>query len=128
MTFQKRFSIKILIRALSLMLGLSAANLITWKTAYAASSETKQQLTITMESLRAAGSASASGNALLARQNYDKAKANWNAAEPSISKKEAQEMRELFSTLDGQLSKNTAADDVKSTISDMIDELREDMK
>jgi len=129
MVFSKQFRGRTAILALSLTIGLLV--ILTageWKAAHAASPQTQQQLNNAIQSLHAVESAYSSGNTSEAHRDYDKAKSSWTSAAPTVSKKEAQELQVLFDTLGGQLSKQGASDDVKSTISDMIDELQEHMK
>ncbi len=118
-------SIQSLLLTAGLAIGLTVGG---WGTvANAASPQTRQQLGDAIQSLQAAGTAYAAGNAQEARQAYDKAKTSWSSAELGISKKEAHELSILFDTLGGQISKGDSADDIKSSISDTIDELRENM-
>lgn len=79
-------------------------------------------------SLRAVDTAYASGNAAEAQTRFREARAEWNGVAPRISKREAREQQLLFDSLDKQLKSGAPAGQVKSTISGMLDELREDIE
>lgn len=129
MTLIKHISGAFAVAALFLMIGQLTGRGYPWAgAAVAASPQTKQELNNIILSLRAADSAYASGNGAEAQAKYGQAKSTWEGISSAISKKEAREVQVLFDTLGQQLSKKAAPADVKSTISDMIDELQEDIE
>ncbi len=81
-----------------------------------------------VSSLRAVDTAYASGNAAEAQTRFREAHAAWNGVAPRISAREAREQQLLFDSLDKQLKSGAPASQVKSTISGMLDELREDIE
>ena len=101
-------------------------------TAFAASakekSQARQSLNQVVSSLRAVDTAYASGNAAEAQTRFAQARSAWNSIAPSISAREAREQQLLFDSLDNQLKSSAPATQVKSTISGMLDELREDIE
>jgi hypothetical protein len=54
-------------------------------------------------------------------------KSNWNKVAPAISAREAREAQLLFDSLGTKLKGGAPAAEVKSTVSGMIEELREDI-
>jgi len=79
-------------------------------------------------SLRAVDTAYASGNAAEAQTRFREARVEWNVVAPRISAREAREQQLLFDSLGNQLKSGAPAGQVKSTISGMLDELREDIE
>jgi len=80
-----------------------------------------------MGSLRAVDTAYASGNAAEAQTRFKEARAQWNDLAPRVSAREAREQQLLFDSLDKQLASGAPATEVKSTVSGMLEELREDI-
>jgi len=80
-----------------------------------------------MSSLRAVDTAYASGNAAEAQTRFTEARAEWNGIAPKVSAREAREQQLLFDSLDKELKSGAPATKVKSTVSGMLDELREDI-
>jgi hypothetical protein len=99
--------------------------------ALAASAQQKNQarrsLDGVMNSLRAVDTAYASGNSAEARTRFQQARSSWNSISPVISTREAREAQLLFQSLDGQLNSGAPASQVRSTVSGMLEELREDI-
>ena len=91
-------------------------------------SQGRQSLDRVVSSLRAVATAYASGNAAEAQTQFEQARSAWNSIAPSISAREAREQQLLFDSLDNQLKSGAPATKVKSTISGMLDELREDIE
>jgi hypothetical protein len=91
-------------------------------------SEGRQSLNVIMSSLRAVDTAYASGNAAEAQTRFSHARSAWNSIAPKISAREAREQQLLFDSLENQLKTSAPATKVKSTISGMLDELREDIE
>ena len=91
-------------------------------------SEGRQSLNVVMTSLRAVDTAYASGNAAEAQTRFGQARSAWNSIAPRISAREAREQQLLFDSLDNELKSGAPATKVKSTISGMLDELREDIE
>ncbi len=81
-----------------------------------------------VSSLRAVDTAYASGNAAEAQTRFREARAAWNGVAPRISAREAREQQLLFDSLDKQLKSGAPATQIKSTVSGMLDELREDIE
>ena len=79
-------------------------------------------------SLRAVDTAYASGNAAEAQTRFREARVEWNVIAPRISAREARVQQLLFDSLGNQLKSGAPAGQVKSTISGMLDELREDIE
>jgi len=125
----KRLSSAIMIAALFLTFGQLANHGHLWASAALAESpQSKQEFNNVIHSLQAADSAYAAGNNAEAQAKYSQAKSSWNNVASAISKKEAHEVQILFDTLSTQLNKKAAPADIKSTISDMVDELHEDIE
>jgi hypothetical protein len=78
-------------------------------------------------SLRSVDTAYASGNAAEAQSKYEEARSNWDKVAPSISAREAREQQLLFDSLGKKLKDGAPPKDVKSTVSGMLEELREDI-
>jgi hypothetical protein len=91
-------------------------------------SEGRQSLNVVVSSLRAVDTAYASGNAAEAQTRFSQARSAWDSIAPRISAREAREQQLLFDSLDKQLKSGVPATQVKSTISGMLDELREDIE
>ena len=81
-----------------------------------------------VSSLRAVDTAYASGNAAEAQTRFREARAAWTGVAPRISAREAREQQLLFDSLDKQLKSGAPATQIKSTVSGMLDELREDIE
>ncbi|MDA8233105.1 MAG: hypothetical protein M0006_17380 [Magnetospirillum sp.] len=108
---------------------LTVGQLPPWASkAVAASSQTKQEFNNIILSLQAADSAYAAGNNAEAQAKYNQAKSRWNQVSAAISKSEAHEVQTLFDALGDQMKKKAPATEIKSTISDMVDELHEDIE
>lgn len=91
-------------------------------------SQSRQSLERVRSSLRAVDTAYASGNAAEAQTRLEEARSAWNDVAPSISTREAREQQLLLDSLNNQLKSGAPATKVKSTISGMLDELREDIE
>jgi hypothetical protein len=101
------------------------------QSALAASSQEKAEarnyLNQVTASLRSVDTAYASGNAAEAQSKYEEARSNWDKVAPAISAREAREQQLLFDSLGKKLKDGAPAEDVKSTVSGMLEELREDI-
>ena len=99
--------------------------------ALAASAQEKAQarnsLNQVTAALRSVDTAYASGNAAEAQTKFEEARSNWNKVAPVISAREAREAQLLFDSLDKKLKDGAPAAQVKSTVSGMLGELREDI-
>ena len=91
-------------------------------------SHSRQSLDRVVSSLRAVDTAYASGNAAEAQTRLEDARSAWNDVAPSISTREAREQQLLLDSLGNQLKSGAPPTQVKSTISGMLDELREDIE
>ncbi len=91
-------------------------------------SQGRQSLDRVVSSLRAVDTAYASGNAAEAQTQFAQARSAWNSIAPSIFAREAREQQLLFDSLGNELKSGAPATKVKSTISGMLDELREDIE
>jgi hypothetical protein len=91
-------------------------------------SQARQSLAGVMNSLRAVDTAYASGNSAEARTRFQQARSDWNTISPVISTREAREAQLLFQSLDSQLKSGAPATRVRSTVSGMLEELREDIE
>ena len=78
-------------------------------------------------SLRSVDTAYASGNAAEDQSKYEEARSNWDKVAPAISAREAREQQLLFDSLGKKLKDGAPPKDVKSTVSGMLEELREDI-
>ena len=100
-------------------------------TALAASSQQKAEarnyLNQVTASLRSVDTAYASGSAAEAQSKYEEARSNWDKVAPAISAREAREQQLLFDSLGKKLKDGAPPKDVKSTVSGMLEELREDI-
>jgi hypothetical protein len=99
--------------------------------ALAASAQEKAQarnsLNQVTASLRSVDTAYASGNAAEAQTKFDEARSNWDKIAPVISAREAREQQLLFDSLGKKLKDGAPPAQVKSTVSGMLEELREDI-
>jgi hypothetical protein len=77
--------------------------------------------------LRSVDTAYASGNAAEAQSKFEEAKSNWDKVSPAISAREAREAQLLFDSLGKKLKDGAPPAQVKSTVSGMLEELREDI-
>jgi hypothetical protein len=91
-------------------------------------SQSRQSLERVRSSLRAVDTVYASGNAAEAQTRFEEARSAWNDVAPSISAREAREQQLLLDSLGDQLKNSAPATRVKSTISGMLSELREDIE
>ncbi|MFL5239038.1 MAG: hypothetical protein ACJ8EL_15835 [Rhizomicrobium sp.] len=91
-------------------------------------SQGRQSLDRVMSSLRAVDTAYASGNAAEAQTRFGQARSAWNSIAPSISAREAREAQLMFDSLGSQLKSGAPATQVRSTVSGMLDEIREDIE
>ena len=91
-------------------------------------SQSRQSLERVRSSLRAVDTAYASGNAAEAQTRFEEARSAWNEVAPSISTREAREQQLLLDSLGNQVKSGAPPTQVKSTISGMLDELREDIE
>jgi hypothetical protein len=89
--------------------------------------QARQSLSQVMSSLRAVDTAYASGNSAEARTRFEQARSSWNSISPVISAREAREQQLLFQSLDSQLTSGAPANQVRRTVSGMLEELREDI-
>jgi hypothetical protein len=89
--------------------------------------EARNYLNQVTASLRSVDTAYASGNAAEAQTKFEEARSNWNKVAPAISAREAREAQLLFDSLGGKLKDGAPAAQVKSTVSGMLEELREDI-
>ena len=89
--------------------------------------EARNYLNQVTASLRSVDTAYASGNAAEAQTKFDEARSNWNKVAPVISAREAREQQLLFDSLGSKLKDGAPAAQVKSTVSGMLEELREDI-
>jgi hypothetical protein len=89
--------------------------------------QARNDLNVVMASLRSVDTAYASGNAAEAQTKFEEARSTWNKIAPTISAREAREAQLLFDSLGKKLQANAPATDVKSTVSGMLEELREDI-
>ena len=89
--------------------------------------EARNYLNQVTASLRSVDTAYASGNAAEAQSKYEEARSNWDKVAPAISAREAREQQLLFDSLGKKLKEGAPPKDVKSTVSGMLEELREDI-
>ena len=99
--------------------------------AWAASAQEKVQARSSLNqvtaALRSVDTAYASGNAAEAQTKFEEARSNWDKIAPAISAREAREQQLLFDSLGKKLKDGAPPKDVKSTVSGMLEELREDI-
>ena len=114
--------------------GLSGLGYQGWystESALAASAQEKAQARTSLNqvtaALRSVDTAYASGNAAEAQTKFEEARSNWNKVAPAISAREAREAQLLFDSLGKKLQDGAPPAQVKSTVSGMLEELREDI-
>ena len=111
--------------------GLGYHGWYSTEVALAASAQEKAQarnsLNQVTASLRSVDTAYASGNAAEAQTKFDEARSNWDKIAPVISAREAREQQLLFDSLGKKLKDGAPPAQVKSTVSGMLEELREDI-
>ena len=111
--------------------GLGYQGWYSTEVALAASAQEKAQARSSLNqvtaSLRSVDTAYASGNAAEAQTKFDEARSNWDKIAPVISAREAREQQLLFDSLGKKLKDGAPPKDVKSTVSGMLEELREDI-
>ena len=111
--------------------GLGYHGWYSTETALAVSAQEKAQARSSLNqvtaALRSVDTAYASGNAAEAQSKYDEARSNWDKVAPAISAREAREQQLLFDSLGKKLKDGAPPKDVKSTVSGMPEELREDI-
>jgi len=99
--------------------------------ALAASAQEKAQARTSLNqvtaSLRSVDTAYASGNAAEAQSKFEEAKSNWDKVSPAISAREAREAQLLFDSLGKKLKDAAPPAQIKSTVSGMLEEFREDI-
>jgi hypothetical protein len=101
--------------------------LYSTEVALAASAQERNSLNQVTAALRSVDTAYASGNAAEAQTKFEEARANWDKIAPVISAREAREQQLLFDSLGKKLKDGAPPKDVKSTVSGMLEELREDI-
>jgi hypothetical protein len=89
--------------------------------------QARNDLNIMMALLRSVDTAYASGNAADAQAKFEQARPAWNNVAPRISAREAREAQLLFDDLGKKLQASAPPKEVKSTVSGMLEELREDI-
>ena len=89
--------------------------------------EARTSLNQVTAAARSVDTAYASGNAAEAQSKYEEARSNWDKVAPAISAREAREQQLLFDSLGKKLKDGAPPKDVKSTVSGMLEELREDI-
>ena len=114
--------------------GLSGLGYHGWystEIALAASAQDKAQarnsLNQVTTALRSVDTAYASGNAAEAQTKFEEARSNWDKVAPVISAREAREQQLLFDSLGKKLQESAPPAQIKSTVSGMLEELREDI-
>jgi hypothetical protein len=114
--------------------GLSGLGYHGWynsKVAFAASAQEKAQarnsLNQVTAALRSIDTAYASGNAAEAQTKFEEARSNWDKVAPVISAREAREAQLLFDSLGKKLKDSAPPAQIKSTVSGMLEEFREDI-
>jgi hypothetical protein len=124
----------IIVALLALNGGLSALGYHGWygaEVALAASAQEKAQarnsLNLVTAALRSVDTAYASGNAAEAQTKFEEARSSWDKVAPVISAREAREAQLLFDSLGKKLKDSAPAAQVKSTVSGMLEEFREDI-
>jgi hypothetical protein len=93
-----------------------------------AQTQERQALDRMRRSLQAVDVAYASGNRAEAQTRFAQARASWNSIARKIDAREAREQQLLLDSLASQLRSGAPATQVRSTISGMLDELREDIE
>jgi hypothetical protein len=89
--------------------------------------EARKDLDQVMASLQGVDTAYASGNAAEAQSKFEQARSSWGKVSSAISAREAREAQLLFDSLGKKLNDGAPAAQVKSTVSGMLEELREDI-
>jgi ribosomal protein S20 len=119
---------------LALNSGLSGLGYHGWYStgaALAASAQEKAQarnsLSQVTAALRSIDTAYASGNAAEAQTRFEEARSNWDKVAPVISAREAREAQLLFDSLGKRLKDGAPPAQIKSTVSGMLEEFREDI-
>ena len=111
--------------------GLGYHGWYSTEVALAASAQEKAQarnsLNQVTAALRSVDTAYASGNAAEAQTKFEEARSNWDKIAPVISAREAREQQLLFDSLGKKLQDSAPPAQVKSTVSGMLEELREDI-
>jgi hypothetical protein len=111
--------------------GLGHNGLFSPEAALAASPQQKAQarndLNQVMAALRSVDTAYASGNGAEAQTRFSEARTTWDKVAPAISAREAREAQLLFDSLGTKLKSGAPPAEVKSTVSGMLEELREDI-
>jgi hypothetical protein len=111
--------------------GLGYHGLYSAGAALAASAQEKAAARSSLNQVTAAlgsvDTAYASGNAAEAQTKFEEARGNWDKIAPVISAREAREQQLLFDSLGKKLKDGAPPKDVKSTVSGMLEELREDI-
>ena len=111
--------------------GLGYHGWYSTETGLAASAQEKAQARTSLNqvtaALRSVDTAYASGNAAEAQTKFEEARANWDKIAPVISAREAREQQLLFDSLGKKLKDSAPPAQVKSTVSGMLEELREDI-
>ena len=111
--------------------GLGYQGWYSTEVALAASAQEKAQarnsLNQVTASLRSVDTAYASGNAAEAQTKFDEARSNWDKIAPVISAREAREQQLLFDSLGKKQKDGAPPKAVKSPVSGMLEELREDI-
>ena len=114
--------------------GLSGLGYHGWYStgaALAASAQEKAQarnsLSQVTAALRSIDTAYASGNAAEAQTKFEEARSNWDKVAPVISAREAREAQLLFDSLGKKLKDGAPPAQIKSTVSGMLEEFREDI-
>jgi hypothetical protein len=114
--------------------GLSGLGYHGWYStgaALAASAQEKTQarnsLNQVTAALRSVDTAYASGNAAEAQSKYEEARSNWDKVAPAISAREAREAQLLFDSFGKKLKDGAPLAQIKSTVSGMLEEFREDI-
>jgi len=93
----------------------------------AGKAQARNSLNQVTAALRSVDTAYASGNAAEAQTRFEEARANWDKIAPVISAREPREQQLLFDSLGKKLKDGAPPKDVKSTVSGMLEELREDI-
>ena len=124
----------IVVALLAISGGLSGLGYHGWystEIALAASAQEKAQARTSLNqvtaALRSVDTAYASGNAAEAQTKFEEAKSNWDKVSTAISAREAREAQLLFDSLGKKLKDGAPPSQIKSTVSGMLEEFREDI-
>jgi hypothetical protein len=124
----------IVVALLAINGGLSGLGYHGWystESALAASAQEKAQARTSLNqvtaALRSVDTAYASGNAAEAQTKFEEAKSDWDKVAPAISAREAREAQLLFDSLGKKLKDGAPPAQIKSTVSGMLEEFREDI-